>query len=42
MPRLRRGRADAGGDREADTNAMLEHGGLLEKTCEACHRKYWY
>ena len=25
-----------------DTDGMLEQGGLLDETCEACHRKYWY
>jgi hypothetical protein len=25
-----------------DIEAMLEHGGVLDETCEQCHRKYWY
>lgn len=25
-----------------DPAAMLEHGGVLDETCENCHRKFWY
>ncbi|MBK7114519.1 MAG: hypothetical protein IPH71_00395 [Proteobacteria bacterium] len=25
-----------------DIEAMLENGGVLDETCEQCHRKFWY
>lgn len=25
-----------------DIDGMLEQGGVLDETCETCHRKYWY
>lgn len=25
-----------------DPQAMLEQGGVLDETCENCHRKFWY
>ena len=25
-----------------DIDAMLENGGVLDETCEQCHRKFWY